>query len=65
MFKYFIENNLISPNQSGFETCGSCTNQLISITHETYQYFDNGFDIRGVFIDISKDFESLAKWCYL
>ena len=61
MFKYFIENDLISPNQSGFETRGSCTNQLISITHETYQYFDDGFDIRGVLIDISKDFDKVWR----
>ena len=35
LFEYFIENDLISPNQSGFKPGDSCTNQLISITHET------------------------------
>ena len=43
LFEYFIENNLISPNQSGFKPGDSCTNQLISITHEIYQSFDDGF----------------------
>ena len=32
----------------------SCINQLISITHEIYQSFDDGFKVRGVFLDMSK-----------
>ena len=59
LFEYFIENNLISPNQSGFKTGDSCTNQLISITHEIYQSFDDGLEVRGVFLDISKAFEKV------
>ena len=54
MFEYFIEKDIISPNQSGFKPGDSCTNQLISITHEIYQSFDAGFEVRGVFLDISK-----------
>ena len=34
-------------------------NQLISITHEIYQSFDNGFEVRGVFLDISKAFDKV------
>ena len=49
MFEYFIQNDLISPCQSGFKPGDSCTNQLISITHEIYQSFDDGFEVRGVF----------------
>ena len=49
LFEYFIENDLISPNQSGFKPGDSCTNQLISITHEIYQPFDDRFEVRGVF----------------
>ena len=30
MFKFFIENYLISPNQCGFKTGDSCINQLLS-----------------------------------
>ena len=54
LFEYFIPNDLISPNQSGFKPGDLCTNQLISITHEIYQFFDDGFEVRGVFLDISK-----------
>ena len=60
LFEYFIENDLISPNQSGFKPGDSCTNQLISITHEIYQSFDDGFEVRGVFLDISKAFDKVC-----
>ena len=34
-------------------------NQLISVTHEIYHSFDNGFEVRGVFLDISKAFDKV------
>ena len=54
-----MENELISPNQSGFKPGDSCINQLLAITHEIYKSFDHGFEVRGVFIDISKAFEKV------
>ena len=59
MFKVFIENKLISPNQSGFKPGDSCINQLLAITHEIYKSFDEGFEVRGVFLDISKAFNKV------
>ena len=59
LFEYFIENDLISPNQTGFKPGDSCTNQVISIMHEMYQSFDDGFEVRGDFLDISKAFDKL------
>ena len=52
IFEYFSANNLNSLNQFGF---GSCINQFLSITHEIYQSFDNGFEVWGVSLDISKE----------
>ena len=54
LFEYFIENDLISPNQPGSKPGDSCTNQLIFITQEINQSFDDGFEISCVFLDISK-----------
>ena len=54
---YLIDNNLISSHQSGFKGGDSCINQLLSITHEIYKSFDEGFEVRGVFLDISKAFD--------
>ena len=53
MFDFFIENSLLTSNQSGFKTGDSCINQLISLSHEIYKSFDDSYEIRGVFFDIS------------
>ena len=38
----------------------------ISITHEIYQSVDNGFEVRGIFLDISKAFDKFgAKVLFL
>ena len=59
MFKFFNENHLISPTQSGFKPGDSCINQLISITHEIYEALDAGFEVRSVFLDMSKAFHKV------
>ena len=59
MFKFFSANNFISKNQSGFKPDDSCINQLFSITHEIFTSFDNGVEVRSVFLDISKAFNKV------
>ena len=59
MFSFLLENNLLSANQSGFKPGDSCINQLLSITHEFFQSFDEGFEVRSVFLDISKAFNKV------
>ena len=59
MFTFFTENNLISPNQSGFRPGDSCVNQLLAIAHKIYKSFDEGFEVSGVFLDISKAFNKV------
>ena len=54
IFEIFIENKLISSSHSGFKPGDSCINQLLSITHEIYSSFDEGLEVRSVFLDISK-----------
>ena len=56
---FFTENNFISPNQSGLRPGDSCVNQLLAITHEIYKSFDEEFEVRGVFLDISKVFDKV------
>ena len=48
-FSFLMENDLISQNQSGFKPDDSCINQLLSITHEIYKSFDDGWEVRGFF----------------
>ena len=52
--------NLITPHQSAFKTGDSCINQLISITHEIYELFDDDYEVRRVFIDMSKTFDKVC-----
>ena len=59
MFSFFLANNLLAPNQSGFKPGDSCINQLLSITHEIYSSFDDGFEVTSVFLDISKAFDKV------
>ena len=59
MCRFFLANNLLAPNQSGFKPGDSCINQLLSIAHEICSYFDDGFEIRSFFLDISKAFDKV------
>ena len=36
-------------------------NQLVSITSEIYKSFDNSFEVKGVFLDISKAFDKVWR----
>ena len=49
MFEYFNENDLIYHNQSVFKGGDSYINQLLSITHEIYKSFDQGYLIEVYF----------------
>ena len=60
MFRFFLENKLITPHQSGFKPGDSCINKLLSITHEIYKSFDDGLEVRSVFLYISKAFDEVC-----
>ena len=62
LFNFFLENNLILPNQSGFKPGDSCINQLLSMTHKIYNSFDEGLEVRSVFLDISKAFDKVCAF---
>ena len=59
LFAFFTDNSVTSPNRSGFRAGDSCVNQLIAITHKIYKSFDDGLEVRGVFLDISKAFNKI------
>ena len=47
----------MSLNQSGFRTRDSSINQALSVTHDIYCSFDEGFETKAIFLDISKVFD--------
>ena len=53
MLEFFMENTLILPHHSGFKTVDSSINLLLSITHEIYILFYDGYEVKGIFLDIS------------
>ena len=53
-----MKNNLISPNQPGFKTRDSRTDQLLSTTQEIYKSLDDSYEVRSVFLDIYKAFKA-------
>ena len=61
MYDFLTENDLLSPNQSGFRSGDSCINQLLSINHEILNVFDKGLEVRGIFLDILKAFDKVWR----
>ena len=59
MFRFFLENKLITPHQSGFKLGDSCINEPLSIIHKIYKSFDYGLNVRSVFLDKSKAYDKL------
>jgi len=59
LYTYIFGNNFISNKQSGYRRGDSTVKQLVSITHEIYKAFDDGKELRAVFLDISKAFDKV------
>ena len=59
MFRVFSGKKIITPHQFGFKPDDSCINQLLSIIHEILKSFDDGVEVRSVFLDICKAFDNV------
>ena len=49
---YFLDYILISSNQFCFKSGDSCINQLVAITHDIFKGFDDGLEVKEVFLRI-------------
>ena len=56
LYDYFINNNLLTPCQSGFIKGDSCVNQLLAITHEIHKNLDAN---PSSSLDMSKAFDKV------
>ena len=45
ILQFFIENELVSPNQLRFTPGAFCINQLLAITHEITKSIDKDFEV--------------------
>ena len=61
IYDHLFDNELLSPNQSGFRPGDSTVNQLIAITHQIHVAFEEylSTETRAVFLDISKAFDKV------
>ena len=59
MYKFLLDNSLLSPHQSGFRPGDSTINQLLAITTEIYNSFEDRHETRAAFLDISKAFDKV------
>ena len=59
MFGFFLVKGLISANQSSFKPGDSYINELLLITHNIHKSFDDGYEVRVAFLDISKAFDKV------
>ena len=61
LYKHLTDNNLITPNQSGFRPGDSTVNQLLYLVSEIYESFEcpDNLEVRAVFLDISKAFDKV------
>ena len=57
LYKYLFTNSLIYGRQSAYSPGDSSAYQLVSLVHFINECFDNGQEIRTVFLDISKAFD--------
>ena len=63
VFLYLENNNMLTPDQSGFSPNNSCVNQLLSIVYRIYSDFDENpsIEVRINFLDISKAFDKVWR----
>ena len=59
MYEYFMENDLLISENSGFKKGDGTINQLLYIVHNIYKGLDKRNDVCMVFLDISKAFDKV------
>ena len=59
LFNYFEKNALLYENQFGFQQSNSTEHALLQLVKEVKQSFENGEYTLGVFVDLSKAFDTV------
>ena len=59
IYEYFVSNELLINENSGFKRNDSTVNQLIAIAHNIYKSLDSGKDVCAIFLDVSKAFDKV------
>ena len=59
LFKYFSENRILYEKQFGFQTSHSTEHAILLLVNQLYQSFDESKFTLGIFIDLSKAFDTV------
>ena len=59
LYEYFMNNNLLPEHQFGFQINNSTEHAILQFTRDITQNLDNGKSTLGVFIDLSKAFDTV------
>ena len=62
LYSHLTAESFLDPNQSGFPSCDSTINQLLSITHSFFEACDCNptLEVRSIDLDISKAFDRVC-----
>ena len=59
LFKYLSENSMLYKKQFGFQTSHSTEHAILLLVNQLYQSFDESKFTLGIFIDLSKAFDTV------
>ena len=59
LFKYLSENSILYEKQFGFQTSHSTEHAILLLVNQLYQSFDENKFTLGIFIDLSKAFDTV------
>ena len=59
LFKYLSENSILYEKQFGFQTSDSTEHAILLLLNQLYQSFDESKFTLGIFIDLSKAFDTM------
>ena len=59
LFKYLSENSILYKKQLGFQTSHSTEHAILLLVNQLYQLFDESKFTLGIFIDLSKAFDTV------
>ena len=59
LFKYLSENSILYEKQFGFQTSHSTEHAILLLVNQLYQLFDENKFTLGIFIDLSKAFDTV------
>ena len=59
LFKYHSENSILCEKQFGFQTSHSTQHAILLLINQLYQSFDESKFTLGIFIDLSKAFDTV------